>query len=68
MLLQELTWMEVDKLSRDMPVVVPVAALEQHGRHLPVFVDSMLLGEVMRRVGDEMKNDILIAPLMWLGN
>lgn len=68
MLLQELTWMEVDKLSRDLPVVVPVAALEQHGRHLPVFVDSMLLGEVVRRVEQAMSSEILVAPLMWLGN
>jgi creatinine amidohydrolase len=68
MLLQELTWMEVDKLSRDIPVVVPVAALEQHGRHLPVFVDSMLLGEVVRRVEQTIGSQILTAPLMWLGN
>ncbi len=68
MLLQELNWMEVDKLSRDLPVVVPVAALEQHGRHLPVFVDSMLLGEVVRRVEETISDQVLITPLMWLGN
>lgn len=66
--LSDLTWPEVDKLSRDIPVVVPVAALEQHGHHLPVFTDSMLLGEVVRRVGETMDEKVLIAPLMWLGN
>lgn len=68
MLLQELSWPEVGKLSRDLPVVVPVAALEQHGRHLPVFVDSMLLGEVVRRVNETMGDRALVAPVMWLGN
>ncbi len=68
MLLQELTWPEVGKLSRDLPVVVPVAALEQHGHHLPVFTDSMLLGEVVRRVDASMKDRVLVAPVMWLGN
>ncbi len=66
--LSELTWPEVEGLSRDLPVVIPVAALEQHGRHLPVFTDSMLLGEVVRRVGETMRGRVLFSPLMWLGN
>jgi creatinine amidohydrolase len=68
MLLQEMTSPEIGNLSRDIPVLVPVAALEQHGRHMPVFTDSMLLGEVVRRVGEAMKDRVLIAPVMWLGN
>jgi creatinine amidohydrolase len=66
--LSDLAWPEVEALSRDLPVVIPVAALEQHGHHLPVFTDSMLLGEVVRRVSESMKNRILFTPLMWLGN
>jgi creatinine amidohydrolase len=68
MLLAELTWPDVDALSRDMPVVIPLAALEQHGRHMPVFTDSMLLGEIVRRTHEQLSDDILVAPLMWLGN
>ena len=68
MLLQEMTWPEINNLSRDIPVVVPVAALEQHGQHMPVFTDSLLVGEVVRRVGATMSDRLLIAPLMWLGN
>ena len=55
-------------MSRDLPVVIPVAALEQHGLHLPVFTDSMLLGEVVRRVHESIGDKILFTPLMWLGN
>jgi creatinine amidohydrolase len=68
MLLPEMTWPEIGNLSRDIPVVVPVAALEQHGHHMPVFTDSLLVGEVVRRVGAAMADRVLIAPLMWLGN
>ena len=68
MLLQEMTWPEIGNLSRDIPVLVPVAALEQHGHHMPVFTDSLLLGEVVRRVGAAMTDRVLFAPLMWLGN
>ena len=66
--LANLTWPDVDALDRNTPVVIPVAALEQHGRHMPVFTDSMLLGEIVRRAHQGLEQSILITPLMWLGN
>ncbi len=67
--LAELTWPLVGALTKDTPVVIPIAALEQHGRHMPVFTDSMLLGEVLRRVKEApVKERVLFTPLMWLGN
>ncbi len=68
MLIQELSWPFVSALSKDTPVVIPIAALEQHGHHLPLFTDSMLLGEIVRRVEAEMSSEILVTPMMWLGN
>ena len=68
MLLAELPWPDVAALDRNTPVVFPVAALEQHGRHMPVFTDSMLMGEIARRAEVELKDQILLAPLQWLGN
>jgi creatinine amidohydrolase len=66
--LQDLSWPAVAAISRNVPVVVPVAALEQHGGHLPVFTDSMLLGEVVRRASERLGDRILWAPLLWVGN
>jgi creatinine amidohydrolase len=68
MQLADLHWPAVQKLSSDTPVVIPVAALEQHGHHLPLFTDSLLLGEVLRRAADRVKDKALFAPLLWLGN
>src|SRR5438094_6227568 len=68
MLLQEMTWPEVGGLPAETPVVFPVAALEQHGRHMPLFTDSLLLGEVVRRVAERLGDRVLFAPLQWLGN
>ena len=68
MQLAELSWPSVEALSKDTPVMFPVAALEQHGHHLPVFTDSMLLGEIVRRASERLKEKVLFAPLMWLGN
>jgi len=64
----ELSWPAVAALSKDTPVVFPIAALEQHGHHLPVFTDSILLGEVVRRAKGPLGQRALFAPLMWLGN
>jgi creatinine amidohydrolase len=67
--LLELTWPAVDALPRTTPVVFPIAALEQHGRHMPLFTDSLLLGEVLRRVKQKpVAERVLFAPLQWLGN
>lgn len=66
--LADLPWPVVSALSKDTPVIIPVAALEQHGHHLPVFTDSLLLGEIVRRVASRFEKTALFAPLMWLGN
>jgi len=66
--LAKLTWPAVDALDRDTPVIIPVAALEQHGHHMPVFTDSMLLGEIVRRADQKLSEQTLLVPLMWLGN
>jgi len=66
--LTDLTWTAVDQLPRTTPVVLPIAALEQHGHHLPLFTDSLLLGEIVRRARESDGDRALFAPLMWLGN
>jgi creatinine amidohydrolase len=68
MQLADLKWPDVDGQSRDVPVVIPIAALEQHGRHLPLFTDSLLLGEVVRRATPPLAGRVLFTPLLWLGN
>jgi len=67
-LLQEMNWPAVAALSKDTPVVIPTAALEQHGHHLPVFTDSMLVGEIARRAESRLRERTLFTPVAWLGN
>ncbi|MEX2174313.1 MAG: creatininase family protein [Pirellulaceae bacterium] len=68
MQLADMKWSDIAALDRDTPVVIPIAALEQHGRHMPLFTDSMLLAEVVRRAAEPLAGRVLFAPLMWLGN
>src|SRR6476469_6510321 len=68
MQLTDLTWPSVQALDKNTPVIFPVAALEQHGHHLPLFTDSLLLGEIIRRCSEAHQSRVLFAPLTWLGN
>jgi creatinine amidohydrolase len=68
MQLADLTWPDLADLSKDTPIVFPVAAMEQHGRHLPIATDSLLTGEIARRAEAELGDRAVFAPLMWLGN
>ena len=66
--LSDLTSPQLRNLSKDTPIVFPVAALEQHGAHLPLFTDSLLLGELIRRAAPSFAHSVVFAPLLWLGN
>lgn len=68
MQLAEMNWPAVAALDRNTPVVIPTAALEQHGHHLPVFTDSMLVGEITCRAEAQLADRLLLVPVMWLGN
>ena len=67
MKLAEMTTFEVDRLPRDMVVITPVAALEQHSRHLPVFTDSIIAGAVSEAVEARLPKDVLLLPVQWAG-
>jgi creatinine amidohydrolase len=68
MQLAHLTWSAIAKLCKDLPVVVPIAAIEQHGHHLPLATDSLLLGEIVRRADERLAERVVWTPLQWLGN
>jgi creatinine amidohydrolase len=50
-------------------VVVPVAAMEQHGPHLPVMVDSLLCSAVAERAARQVfaQRPVVVAPTVWSG-
>ena len=65
-----MNWPAVDGLPRETPIVFPLGALEQHGRHMPLFTDSLLCAEITRRVAEmsRFRDGVVFAPLQWLGN
>lgn len=48
-------------------VILPVGSTEQHGPHLPVQVDSLLVSDVARRAAERMPERTLVMPVVWTG-
>ena len=47
--------------------LVPVGSLEQHGEHLPVGTDSLLVEHVSLRAAELAQRDVIVAPTVWTG-
>ncbi len=66
MFLGERIWTEVPGLTGKV-VVVPLGSLEQHGHHLPMLTDSMIGGEIARRIEIELGEEAIFTPMIWTG-
>ena len=58
---------ELDARDRRTPVVVPVAATEQHGEHLPLGTDSITIEALLERLDATFDDRLLIAPTLTVG-
>lgn len=67
MLWHEQSWPTIQKLDKQIPVVLPLGSLEQHGHHLPLFVDTLQVTRIAQRVEKEMGDKVLLLPTQWLG-
>jgi creatinine amidohydrolase len=63
---QDMTWEEISSAARaDIPVVIPIGATEQHGRHLPVCTDWVLPDRVVREASR--RRDLIAGPFLPFG-
>jgi creatinine amidohydrolase len=54
-------------LQSHLPVVLPLGSLEQHGHHMPMLTDSMIIGEIARRAEQILAQEALFLPVLWTG-
>jgi len=66
-LLAELTRVEAGRLVPDATVILPSAAIEQHGPHLPIVTDTCIVEAVSRRVAAAAGVPVLVAPTVCYG-
>jgi creatinine amidohydrolase len=68
MLWQDQSWPQIQQIDKKMPVVIPLGSCEQHGHHLPLFVDSIEVTAIAQRLEEQLHNRILLLPTLWLGH
>jgi creatinine amidohydrolase len=63
-----MTMPQLRQVRRDATVVIaPIAACEQHSRHLPTFTDTILVTAVAEGVEKRLPDQVLLLPTQWLG-
>jgi creatinine amidohydrolase len=68
MIFHEMTFPALREVSRDGTVVLaPIAACEQHSRHLPTFTDTLLVTAVAEGVERRLPRQVLLLPTQWMG-
>ncbi len=65
--LQNATWPEIEAADREAVVLIPTGSLEQHGAHLPLFTDSLIVTAVANAVEQNLKDKVVVTPTLWLG-
>jgi len=64
----EMTAAALATVDRDQTlVVIPIAAVEQHGPHLPTGTDLMICSAIAEAVEARLSQQVLLAPTDWLG-
>jgi creatinine amidohydrolase len=62
----ELSWPQMAE-RREQVVVLPLGSMEQHGHHLPLLTDTLIMDEIVRRVRPALESTVLFAPTLWPG-
>jgi creatinine amidohydrolase len=55
---------QLDAFDRRTPVILPTAAVEQHGEHLPLGTDCIITSAITDRLDQAMERKILIMPMV----
>jgi len=65
-----LTTKEISKLSRNTVIIVPFSAIEQHGPHLPVSTDKVILDRILEKLCTKNKKnkDFVVLPNLCIGS
>jgi len=65
---EEMTSTALSNVDREQTlVVIPIAAVEQHGPHMPTGTDHILCTSVAQEIESRLPDQILITPTVWSG-
>jgi creatinine amidohydrolase len=65
---EKCTWPEIKEFAKqDAIVIVPTAAVEEHGHHLPLDTDALITYHIATRAAQESDSPVLVMPTVWIG-
>ena len=67
MIWDQLTFQEIEQLDKNIPVLLTVAATEQHGAHLPLSTDRLIGEHFAMTLHQSISDKILILPVLGIG-
>jgi len=67
MIWENLTTQSIANVDRNTPVVLPMAAIEQHGPHLPLATDRLIGEYFCQQLDKAIPDDVLILPAIAVG-
>jgi creatinine amidohydrolase len=59
---EDQSWVDFEKIDRSTPVVLNIAAIEQHGPHLPVSTDALIGGFFIQELDKALGREVLTLP------
>jgi creatinine amidohydrolase len=62
-----LTWPEIQAMDKDRIVVLPLGSCEQHGPHMPLLTDTLIVTALAEALERELGDQLLLLPTLWLG-
>ncbi len=65
-LLEDLFWNDTESLLQKKVVLIPVGATEEHGHHLPLGTDTIIVSELAKKLAEE--TEVIVAPTISYGN
>ena len=67
MIWDALTTVQIDNLDKNIPIILPMGATEQHGPHLPLATDRLIGAYFVKSLHESIPDKILILPAISVG-
>jgi len=64
----EQSWPKIEALDKNLPVVISLGSIEQHGKHLPLCVDTVQVTTIAERAEKILGDRAIFVPTLWLGS
>jgi len=61
------TWPEIKEVDKDRVIILPVGAMEDHGPHLPLDTDNLIVFEIAKGVSARIPEEVILLPVIPFG-